>query len=368
MAYLVRVIWASIKKDCKIALADRTFTIISLLTPVTMFLLMSVFMAESNSIPVAAVMLDSGPYAQRFYTALSSTHTLSLQQVQSSKQADDLLRTGHIVAIITMTQELDQQMRQQQPVKITLQVNNLNTSFTDVFRRAIATSIVNFYVNTFPTTMTNSLKESDVYAQDINYMQYLAVPILIFGCMISNITQAGIATANDWEKQTIKEDLLSPAASWMIIAGKMLSSFLINAIAMVLILILLVVVLHIQPVHWGAMVGLALLCSLLFISMGTLLGTLFKRRKDVTILSLVFSFPLFFLCSPFVPLAFNGQVLQAIAQFIPTYYAINLLQHAVHGFPLNGSSTMIELGILCSYVFLFMLLSTLVLRRSVVAH
>jgi ABC-type multidrug transport system permease subunit len=199
-------------------------------------------------------------------------------------------------------------------------------------------------------------------------MQYLAVPILIFGCMISNITQAGIATANDWEKQTIKEDLLSPAASWMIIAGKMLSSFLINAIAMVLILILLVVVLHIQPVHWGAMVGLALLCSLLFISMGTLLGTLFKRRKDVTILSLVFSFPLFFLCSPFVPLAFNGQVLQAIAQFIPTYYAINLLQHAVHGFPLNGSSTMIELGILCSYVFLFMLLSTLVLRRSVVAH
>ncbi len=366
--YTLCVIWANTKKDIKIALTDRAFTIMSILTPINMFLLMSLFVAGSGSVPVAVVMQDTGPYAQKFYASLNSTHALSLQQVPGDEQANDLLRSGHVVAIITITQELDQRIRQRQPVKVKFQVNNLNTSFTNVIRRAIATSITNFYVSAFPGTITIFSKESDVYTQDTGYMQYLAAPILVMGCMIGSLVQAGTAAANEWEKQTIKESLLSPARHWTIVIGKMLSSLIINLIAMTLILTIIVLILHIQPVHWEEVVGFGTVCILLFVSLGTLLGTIVKQRKDVIILAMAFSFPLFFLSSPFGPLAFNAKAIQFVAQLIPTYHTVTLLQHAFHNFPLDSHNALVDLCILCSYILLFILLSTIALRRSAGAH
>jgi hypothetical protein len=52
----------------------------------------------------------------------------------------------------------------------------------------------------------------------------------------------------------------------------------------------------------------------------------------------------------------------------PVYYAIVVLQHAFHDFTLNTSGTLINLLILAAYALGGLVLATVVLRRSTLAH
>src|SRR5579859_5740414 len=200
-AYALRVIWASVKKDIKSALTDRAFTLTGILTPVNAFLLMSLFVISGSAIPIAVVVNDTGPYAQKFYQSIENTHSFRLQQI-NAHQADTLLHAGQIVAIITIPPEFDQRVHYNQPVKVTVQINNLNTDFTNDIRRAIQSAVTGFYANTFPDMVSVVRKESDVYPLDTGYLQYLTVSILVVGMLMGGVIQAGTATATEWERET----------------------------------------------------------------------------------------------------------------------------------------------------------------------
>src|SRR5579863_2900732 len=115
-AYTLRVIWACMKKDIKSALTERVFTIISVFVPVNVLILLSLFVISGGQAPTAVVMHDSGPYAQQFYTAMSHSHSFRLQ-VASASDAQNLISTGRIVAVVTIPTNFDAQIRQSQPVQ-----------------------------------------------------------------------------------------------------------------------------------------------------------------------------------------------------------------------------------------------------------
>ena len=367
LVYTLRVIWACMKKDIKSELTDRAFTLVGITTPVNAFLLMSLFVLGSSSAPTAVVMKDTGPYAQQFFQSMSNVHSFRLQQASASEAAT-LLQAGRIVAIVTIPPEFDQSIRQNEAVKVNVQINNLNTDFTNDIQRAIPTSITSFYSHAFPDVVTVVPRESNVYPNDTSYMQYLTVSILVVGMLMGGVVQAGTAAASEWERETIKEILLSPAGRWSIVVGKMLSSFVINLASLALVLTVLIFVLGVWPKHWGEVIGFSVLCNIIFIGWGTFLGTILKQRKVVVAIAMGITIPLFFLSAPFGPLAFNSQAIQIIAQVFPIYYAIVLLQHAFHDFNLNMYGVSINALILCGYTLLMILLAAFALRRSTVAH
>ena len=93
-----------------------------------------------------------------------------------------------------------------------------------------------------------------------------------------------------------------------------------------------------------------------------------KQRQPVAALAVGTSVPLFFLSGAFGPISFNTPVLQFLARIFPVYYAIVLQQHAFHDFTLNTLGTGINILILCGYVLGVLVLATIVLRRTTVAH
>jgi ABC-type multidrug transport system permease subunit len=99
-----------------------------------------------------------------------------------------------------------------------------------------------------------------------------------------------------------------------------------------------------------------------------LLGTLIKQRQPVVALAFGTSIPLFFLSGAFGPLSFNVPVIQVLAQIFPVYYAIVLMQHAFHNFSLNTYGIQVNVLVLCTYAVGLLLLATLALRRSTLAH
>ncbi len=365
--YQLRVIWACLKKDVQSALTERTFTIIGVFIPVNFLILMSLFVLAGSNAPTAVVMQDSGPYAQQFYTAMSHAHSFHLQQTTAA-EAQQLIETGRIVAVVTIPPDFDTRVQQNQPVQVDVEINNLNTDFTNDIRRAVPLSITSFYAKAFPNLVTITPKEQDFYAQDTDYIPYLSVSILVIALMVGGLLQSGTGSAREWERETVKELLLSPASRWAILLGKMLASFLVSLASLVVVLAVLIGLIGIWPAHWWEVIGFTLLTLLIFVALGTLLGTLLKQRQAVTAISMGLSIPLFFLSGAFGPISFNTPAVQVLAQIFPVYYAIVLQQHAFHNFTLNTYGLGLNVLVLCAYALGVVALATLVLRRSTVAR
>lgn len=364
--YNLRVIWACMKKDIKSALTERIFTIISVFLPVNFLILLSLFVLSGGQAPTAVVMHDTGPLAQQFYDAMAHAHSFILQK-ETATNAEQLIQAGRIVAVITIPADFDAKVSANQPVQVGVQVNNLNTDFTNDIRRAVPLSITTFYAKAFPNVVTVVPHEIDAYAQDTSYIPYLSVSILVIALVIGGLLQSGTAAAREWENATMKELLLSPASRWAVVVGKMLGALVMSLASVVVVLAVLIALIGAPPDHWGELLGFTLLILAIFIALGTLLGTLIKQRQAYTALAFGTAIPLFFLSGAFGPISFNVPVLQVVAQIFPVYYAIVLLQHAFHNFYLNTYGLGTNVLILFSYALGFVVLAAIVLRRSTVA-
>ena len=366
MLYTLRVIWACAKKDIKSALTERIFTIISIFLPLNFLILFSLFVLGGGAAPTAVVLQDSGPYAQQFYTAMSHAHSFRLQQATASA-AHTLIETGRIVAVVTIPADFDMRIQNNQTVQVNVQVNNLNTDFTNDIRRAVPLSITTFYAKAFPHLVDITMSEHDFYAQDTDYIPYLTVSILVIALVVGGLIQSGTAAAREWENATMKELLLSPASRSAMVIGKMLAAFILSLAAVIVVLAVLIIIIGVHPIHWGEVIGFTALTLAIFIAFGTLLGTLIKQRQAFIALAFGISLPLFFLSGAFGPISFNTPALQVFAQLFPVYYAIVLQQHAFHNFTLNTYGVGTNVLILCGYALVLIILAAIVLRRSTVA-
>jgi ABC-2 type transport system permease protein len=366
-AYTLRVIWACMKKDIRSALTERIFTIISVFVPVNILILLSLFVVSGGLAPTAVVMNDTGPYAQQFYNAMAHANSFVLQKATAS-QASKLIQTGKVVAVVTIPANFDSAISQKQPVQVGVDINNLNTDFTNDIRRAVPLSITKFYARAFPRLVNIVPDEIDQYSHDTGYIPYLTVSILVIGLVLGSVLQSGTSSAREWENETIKELLLSPASRWSMIVGKMLGAFVLSIASIIVILFVLIVLIGVHPVYWGEVIGFTLLSMIIFIAFGAVLGTLLKMRQPVVALAFGASIPLFILSGAFGPISFDTKAIQIIAQIFPIYYAIVLLQHAFHGFNLNTYGLGGNVLILCAYALVLIILAAVVLRRSTLAH
>jgi ABC-type transport system involved in multi-copper enzyme maturation permease subunit len=298
---------------------------------------------------------------------MSQAHSFRLQK-NSAAEAERLITAGQIVAVVTIPADFDAKVQQDQPVQVGVKINNLNTDFTNDIRRAIPLSITSFYAKVFPNLVSVSVQEKDLYTHDTGYVPYLGVSILVIALMMGGLLQSGTAAAKEWENQTIKELLLSPASRWAITEGKMLGSFIVSLGSTVIVLLVLIVFVGVVPINWGEMFGFTLLSLVIFNTAGTLLGTVIKIRQPVIALSMGISLPLFFISGAFAPISFTTPLLQVIARIFPIYYQIVVLQHAFHGFALNtlslGGNTLILIG----YALVLIILVTVALQRTTVSH
>src|SRR5258706_456259 len=148
-----RVVWACLKKDLKNALSEPLYTLVSIILPLNVLVLMSLLVISGGRAPTAGGMQEAGPPGGRFYLALSQAHSFVLQQA-TAEQAETLIEQGKIVAVVTIPADFDARIQEHQNVSIRVQINNLNTDFTNDIRRALPLSITSFYARAEPSVVT----------------------------------------------------------------------------------------------------------------------------------------------------------------------------------------------------------------------
>lgn len=327
----LRVILSMAQKDIRSSLTERAFTITSIIIPINFLLLFLLFALTGGEAPTAVVLEDHGPYAIQFVSTMQHSHSFIIQQTTPS-EAQNLMRQGRIVSIITIPPNFDSSVRKGFEVQLPVVVNNLDVDFTNDIRRAVPLAITSFYANAFPNQVVIRAHEIDTYPHDTGYIQYLVVSLMVISIMLGGLLQAGANAAREYENGTIKELILSPTRLWAIQLGKILGALVLNSLSVLVVIIVIVFLIGVWPVHWDELLGFTLLLMITFVALGTLIGTLVRRRQSVIPLSIGVTIPIFFLSGAFGPAIWGDQTIAFITQFQPVYYGIAIFQHAFHDF------------------------------------
>lgn len=359
----LRVVRALAVKDLRLSLIDRVFTVIGVVIPINFLLLFMLFALSGGQAPTAVVLEDQGPLAQKFVDAMDRAHSFIITRTDAAS-AENLIQTGKIVAVVTVPSGFDADLRAGRRVELPVQINNLEQDFTNDIRRAVPLSVTSFYSETFPEQVVIRAAEVDVQSHDTGYIPYLAVSVVVLGLMMEGLLQAGVNAAREYEEGTITELMLSPASRWAISAGKILGALVLNAIAAIAVLLVVVVVLAVIPVHPIEVIGYGVLLMVTFVAIGTLIGTLLRRRQATVPLSFALALPLFFLSGPFGPANWLGPTAGTVALVSPLYYAIGIFQHAFHGYQTTQSSLTTNSAVLVGFAVVAVVATTLILRRT----
>lgn len=361
-----QILWACARKDLKSALTERSTLLQTITLPVNYLILLSLFVLSGSNAPTAVVLQEDGPYAQAFVQAMQQAHSFHVM-LESANEAAQQYQAGTLVALVTIPANFDTQVAAGRPVQVQAQINNLNEDLTDDVRRALGLTVTSFYARVFPYRVPITPVEIDAYSSDTGYLPYLSISILVIALLITGLLFAGMASAKEWEKATVKAWLLAPAPHALILLGKLLATFLIGLPGLLAVLTLVVVVAG-WPANFPLVVEIGLLSLLVFAAAGMALGIALKDRATLTTIARAIAVPLLFLSGLFAPISFNTQAIQVLARLFPVHYAIVLQQFAFKAFVSNTLPPSLNVAILAGYGLVFLLLASLAVRVSRLAH
>lgn len=361
------VVWSCAIKDLKSAVTEKATLLQTLTLPVNYLIMLILFVLSGSNAPTAVVMQDHGPYAQAFYAAMSQAHSFRLLPMSAS-QAETQMVQGSLVAVVTIPPTFDATVAAHQHMLLPVQVNNLNTDLTDDVRRAMHLSIITFYHSMFPGQVSIYMQEQDAYAQDTDYIPYLALSISVISLMVSGILQGGMSAAREWEKGTIKELLLAPTQAWAMLLGKMLGAFLFALPSVACVLAVIIFFVGDWPMNAFMVIAVSLLTLLVFVTAGTALGMMLKDRSTLTTVTRAVPVPLFFLSGVFGLVSYQTPVVQGIARALPIHYAIALEQYAFKHVVANTLPVWDNALVLGCFLVLFLFFATIAMRQSTLAH
>ena len=327
----VRLVWTICYKDLHVWLRHPSNVAITVLPALALLAVSALAAGAVGRSPVALVTLDSGTKGQQMAQVIRQADLFRVSDATPA-QAQALYNNLDVVAILTIPATFTQAVEAHQPAHIDVQINNLNTDFTNDIRRAVPDAITQFYQQqggASPIQVT--LAEQNLRRQDIQLFQYSAMPLILLLLVVSGLVSSSLAAAGEWETRTIKELLLSPASSAAIITGKVLTGFVTTFTLGVLVLGLGSMLDWVQPagMYWLPVLLVIALVALFSAGLGVALGALVQRIQSVGSVAIVIALYLFFLTGGTAVLAFDPAWLQTVATFVPLYYGRHALEMVI---------------------------------------
>jgi ABC-2 type transport system permease protein len=140
----VRAVWTICKKDLRVWLRQPSNVAITVLPALALLFIDALSAGAVGRSPVALVTLDHGVRGQQMAQII---HQADLFRVNDATpaQARTLYNNLDVVAIVTIPTNFTHAVEAHAPVHIEVQINNLNTDFTNDIRRAVPDAITQFY-------------------------------------------------------------------------------------------------------------------------------------------------------------------------------------------------------------------------------
>lgn len=368
VAAFVRAVWAICKKDLRIWLRQPSNMAITVAPAIALLFVDALSAGAVGRSPVALVNLDHGAEGRQMTQVIQQADLFRVS-VATPQEAQTLYNNLDVVAILTIPANFTQEVDAHAPVHIAVQINNLNTDFTNDIRRAVPDAITQFYQqyqrHGGASPILVQVHEQDLRRQDIQLFQYSAMPLLILLLVVSGLVSSSLAAAGEWETRAIKELILSPARSGAIIMGKVLTGFVTTLALGVIVFGLgsFLGWLHPVGVYWLSTLLIIALIALFSAGLGVALGAFLQRVQSVGSAAIVIALYLFFLTGGTAVLAFDPAWLQTVATFVPLYYGRHALEMAL--FYQSSDQLGRDVAVLSASALLTLGLGVLAMRRGI---
>ncbi|HEY7835089.1 MAG TPA: ABC transporter permease, partial [Ktedonobacterales bacterium] len=285
-------IWAIARKDISVWLRQPVTIAATVLPAIVFILVIYVLAAAVGRNPVDLVVQDNGPAARQLVAVLNHSGAFIVKRETTAPAAQRDLNGLAVAAVITIPSNFDAAYQAHQPDPVMITINNLNLDFTNDLRRSLPAAITAFYAGQNANPIHIAVAETDLRAQDIGLAQFNLVPDLVLLLTIAGVVNTGLATAREWEDQTVKELLLAPVGRVSLIAGKLLAGWLTTLLVggVVLALGAAAGALRPQGVYWLTTIVLVALIALASSGLGVAIGAVMRRFQGVAAVGILTAF------------------------------------------------------------------------------
>lgn len=357
----MRNLFTFIHKEFLHILRDPKSLMIMVLLPLIEILLFGfVLRFEIEHIRIAMYDLSSQQEAKQLINHLEGTGRFKVTQVGSISQAESLMRSGKVKAILTLAADFDRKLmeRRDPAIQILLDASDPNTAVT-------IESYLNAVIADFIATKHPGNQISPIQSQPLLYYNpsmksvYAIVPGLIaVVLMLICALMSSISLTREKETGTLQVLLISPLKPLQIIIGK-LSPYLLVSLVNIAIILGMSFTVFGMPLA-GSLIGL-LLVSLLYclcaLSLGFLISTKAQSQQVAMMISLAgLMLPTTLLSGMLYPIKNMPLWLQSITCLMPARWFIETLKHIMlKASPL--SAYIGDIAILAGMTLVFTLLS-----------
>lgn len=379
---IVKNIWTVAKLDLLIWRRMPLAIATALIPPAGMALLLVVLSFSVTRQPVALVVDSNQPNARLMQQIIESDTEAYLLKNTDETTANKMLADQEVAAIITIPKDFDQKIGQDDAT-VNLQLNNIDIDFSDDIRRAVARSVAQFDAPQLgldgeknESSIGNqplgasvnpyliSVNEHDLRQTNVSFLNYQIIPAFILLIISVGLMGTALLCAQDIERKTSRNLVLSPVPSWVLVAGRLFGGVLISTIIVFPTLFISFLIGVIAPPvdHIPTLIALFLATALCASGLGAAIGSLLRGARLVAMTSSVIATYLFFLGGGFTTIAFLPNWLQDISDFVPTRYAIDGMRQALFYPDLNGVGT--DIIVLVGTAIFAVILGSFAIRRS----
>jgi ABC-type multidrug transport system permease subunit len=375
----IRTIWALALLDMKLWIKSPAAIWSALLPPFAMALLLAALTFTVLEQPVALVVESHGPFAARMEKLIKADEEAFILTATDAVTANRLLQDQEVAAIITIPADFDRKAETYEAtLKLTL--NNVDIDFSDDIRRSVERAAGEFdapslNLDNKPEVVTSAetnpvdgagpeakpkfeaeeeedesnpgvyeysvepdanpyhiwVEEHDLRNTTVDFLHYQLIPVIVLLALNIGMTGTALHCANDRERRTARLLVLSPAAPWALVTGRLVGGVLATLAVLIPTIFVCIVTrtIVVPESHWLAFVALLLAVSICAAGLGAALGTLLHGARNIAMACSILATYLFLLGGGFTTIAFLPQWLRVISAFNPMRYAIDGLREAL---------------------------------------
>jgi len=357
MRAALAAVWAGAQAEALHLRRARLLVALAVVQAVTFLLLVSLFGLTGSRAPTALVDEDNGAYARHFIVDLAAAHHSFALRRMDQTTAMRLLRQGDLVAVITIPRGFSQAVAHGETVALPVAVDNVDADLTDDIQRALPSAIVAFAQESHLPGIHLHPAELDLIGHDTGFIPYLVVSALALDALVVAGILGAVAVAREFEAKTIGILATAPVPPLVPLVGRLIVVALVSSLAMMLTAVIVVAGYGVVPLHPVEMAAALVAAVAIFTCVGAALGAGLRRTLPVAPLVFGLSLPLYIDSGSLEPERFDGNVIWSLAHLSPVYYAVGVLEDAVHGLQVTPESINVDLLALVGWALLALVLA-----------
>jgi ABC-2 type transport system permease protein len=330
-------VWLLTVANLRMQVRARQALFWNLAFPLILLSLLSLVFGKGAGFSVTVGVAGQGPLAGASVAALSRINGVTVKE--GSEQAEiQALKQGNRDAVLVIPAG---EATPGHPLRIIMYYDQTNLGQSSAVVSLVSQVVTGLNQQLSAAPPALELRQQGIAAASNNYLDYLAPGIIGVSLMTSSITGIASRLAGYREQRILKRLRATPLRSWEFIGANVLSQLVV---ALLQVLILTVVAQRVFGVHiTGSMLlvlGLAMLGSLAFLTIGFALSGFGKTVDGANAIANAITMPMMFLSGVYFPVSGAPDWLKPLINVLPlTYLANGLRDVMIHGAGLSALGT-----------------------------